>query len=1519
METNNGLKLSNNVMNVNNSLSSIFSACSKNDKNSKDIRESELNNHTLSNSSDIKKISNFQNASENQKQDNKNNKSSEKGLIIITLIIIIGIIILIAALIGVFFTIISQTTADFNIATIEKTVKEFFVKIFYSIAKWILCFVDIIFSYIKNLCGLNMDYTSISGIFAPESDMVFNLLITAEERATAILRNLIVITIIAIVIFTIIALVKSQFEAMRKSKPTSVMETIKKTIRAFVLLLITPFLAICGIVFSDLVLQTLFRATNTSGAMTLGSQIFASASVSSNAYRTYAQNNARIPIVCDFTKEDEILLYYQENPVNETFTEYLMSTNNLKYVTYLSFVNENFMTFTELNQILDSSKEEYKESAYYGIYDIKVEDSSDSLSKYRRIESYAEEYYVMADVIDFEINTGNVLYIKTIEEVLDSIVKIPDEELRRNTFDLIIKQYGIKFYLDADMTNEITEDGLEFISVEKYQNKSLWNIISYTSYYISPDENGEPTYSMQIPYVHLKGQIDEIEGAKFIMAVEKETEIDGISYTYYEPLTIGYSNRYNKSFESEYIREGQIIAAKGTFKDSQYPTAIRETADADGNLRISFYRENIESVAVGFANELFQANFSTGSGIQKLLKMIQAFFNPESVVGDISTNFDAIQFTQDTEESIYSNLQSGRIKLSYFFQFEPSETAYRDGAGTLSFRELFIPSTFNILLIVVAPILLAKICLVAFFGLIQRSFELFLIILTYPAACATIPIDDRAYNGWWREYFQRLFATYGIILGLNFVFMLFPIITTIQYFKPSDIATNKVMYKVCTLFFSSLTINQLTNMLNATTAILFELVAFTLLETAPTMVNQMIGTTDPKSNFMEGVKKILINVGRVTKVIGKVVGGIVGFIISPNSAMRSNVRKGINKSEKAIKNLNNLRNFKRKLIPGSAFIDQVAKDRTDSQKAKETKEAMKNFKTSSTYDPPEVGEEPKAPEKPNLEGKSEEEKKKLEEQYEADRKKYENDKAKYDKEKKEKDEYDKKWKEQGGPFADLIKAQKEELASLQSSANDMRNKQADDRRDKRLGLMEGNDSDNEEDEDGKPTSNKKDDGDEESQEDEHGLSSKFDSFTGRQLRKEKRKAGRQYKKIDKRRKILEKRLKWQKRHGGSSDEIDRIENAISGATGEAQKMKARYEDIQNERMDRKNFKKTVSDAEYQAKKAEWKGNSKARKKLAGQTFTGRIKRGVKFVGSHTIGAGINHVKNKHRQRIERRDERRERAFKNVYGNIFQKAGNKAYRSYINHKQNKRFKKSQKKINKYNEKLKYVEAGSKKQLKYQNRIDKWTKEQTKVNENQQKYIAQREKALINKETVKNKERMKKDDDVAGIRNAGFVKRLGRQIRHPVKAVKSRVRDAIFSQENIIAQSNRKDEVSAQINDLEAKLKQMTNVDNVKAFKEKSKMQKQLADLRIEKSKLEEQLSRYDSYVTHNSDKDYYKEHIAFKKKQADQQRHERTGIYVKEEEERKAKEKEEEEKRKRLGITSDKDKKDSTTGTTTDKK
>lgn len=742
----------------------------------------------------------------------------------------------------------------------------FVMNLFYAVLKWVLYFVDIVFSYVQQLAGLNMRWDSLDSVFSADSDMVFNLLWSSKETVLPIIKALIVLAIVLIIFFSIVAIIKTSFESLKGSQQNQSLSAIKTALKAFVLMLLTPMMALVGIVASNAILQTLYNATNPSGAISIGSQVFSAASASANSYRIYANNNYRIPIMYDFTREDEILEYYSDNAPTAEFLEYLKSSDNITYSTYMMFKFDGFFSYDSLNNITGEASDGDVES-YYTVYDVKKGLSSDGdiFDKYRRIQNYKEEYYVMADVVDFCVRTTTPVYFKTIEQILESIISLGVEEVQmKRIFDTTVSYFGIKF-----LDNNLEELPTGYINASNFKSNNDWRAIRWVSNYMTGNATVEPNVRMPIQYTHLRNAEngDELEGAKYIIAMEKPvTNNLGVIDTYFYPLTVGDVGSYDAVFTSSHILRGQMISAKGIFEDGIYPTAIKQNSTND----VQFYRDKIESSVVGVAGQLFGLSMQDNgkSGVfSSIVRFFRMLFDPDSLVPKLDVDFDAVTNSYTAQVSTISTLYGGKMHISYMFGDVFTKGILKTNY-VLPIDSVFQQLKINYLILVFGAMILFKVSVSALFMLINRAYELFLIIIVYPTACATIPLENGGYDTWVKNYTNRLFGTYGTILGINFVLLLFPVINSIHFFDPSTVGSNLIIKRIGGLFFAAFTVSEVTNMLNFATAIMFQLVLFTMLSDAggngvSKLIGDIVGGDQSSENPLTNFGQTLIKVGKV--------------------------------------------------------------------------------------------------------------------------------------------------------------------------------------------------------------------------------------------------------------------------------------------------------------------------------------------------------------------------------------------------------------------------------------------------------------------------------------------------------------------------------------------------------------------------------------------------------------------------------------------------------------------------------
>ena len=793
-------------------------------------------------------------------------------------------------------------------------------ELIYFVIKWMLYLVDIIFFYMQELCGLNIDTTSLETLISRDSDMVFKFLLSDTIDIARIVRQLIGMAIVLIIVFTVIAIIRNQYNAIKSGQADGgPMPVLRTAFKALLVMVVTPMITIVGIVASNLLLKSLYNATNVSGSVSMGAKVFSISSNTSNLYRQYAQNDVRIPITFDFSQEEEVLEAYKNATISSSMAEYLTSTENSIYATYLMFNDKNFTKFSSLSvdKVDDLNN-------YHILYDSKVNVSdTDPLKEYKRIRAYREEYYVMGDVIDFAINTSTTMYFRTIEEVLDSITKLPAA-----TATSIIADMSALFDIKLVSNTTTSLSYNDYINVE-------WKRLKFSSDYYKADDYGNPTSRLQIEYNHVAGASDEANGAVYLMAIEKNVIVDDVTYTYFYPLTRDYSkNNDGYGLDSDYILRNQIIVAKGIFNEDKYPTAIRKSKDGS---EIQFYRDGLESVALGDAGNFLNTEYieqesegGVAGVLNSIIKFFKKLFDPKQWIPNFTYKEDSVMTSYSKITKQANSLADGKLSIGYLFS-DSLTSKLSGGIYGLKLYNLFNPLNINYLAFAMGGLILLKTSMILIFALIKRIFDLFLIIIVYPVTCATMPFDNgSAYSAWMSKYVSKLFLTYGMVLGINFVFMLFPAIESLEIFKPEDLTANKVVARFSGLLTWLASVEQQTKILNLAMCLIFQLVLFTFLEGGAAAVISKIVLPDEKENNLyadNAMGQMMQTMMQGGQIIGKIspLFAPVKFLFSKNKIQQIKAKvKGH--------------------APGSALF-KAGKEKMDKMtKKKERDEAFKDLK-----------------------------------------------------------------------------------------------------------------------------------------------------------------------------------------------------------------------------------------------------------------------------------------------------------------------------------------------------------------------------------------------------------------------------------------------------------------------------------------------------------------------------------------------------------------------------------------------
>ncbi|MBP3631386.1 MAG: hypothetical protein J6J23_07920, partial [Clostridia bacterium] len=696
-------------------------------------------------------------------------------------------------------------------------VVEFLLRIIYQLLYFIvmlaLNLMDFLMVIVSELSGKAQSFdlaTANSNL--ENSDIIFKFLF--NSLTLKILKRVFIYSILLLIIISIIAIVKNEWARATDEKARDAKQIIAKALKSVFVMFITPFFVIVGIIFSNVLLTSAINAiSGDKDNFSVGSIIFMSGTYNANWYRIYADNNDKIPILFDFNGG----FYNVENGSDATNGQFELEDeiNALKnnsyltsgYSTYSMFQNESYFTFNEVPE----------DSSYYAFYD-------GEFIKTNRIE-----YYVMADFVDYAMETGQTYYIKNVEDVYNTAYQavvqakaneyelypyiedggeVPLENEYYQYFDTIFQNIlvysdevdaeGNNKQIPVYCYNQANDFGLyydskdaEYFSFNVHYNGTLLNAcgdVTANSTEVVEDGQTKTVYTeTSIEYQALSGADDEAYGAKYVYCYKMTVPLNeegSEKTTIYVPIVQNSNNNSYFDFKSDYLSNASetrptetMFIARGAFNVSGFPTAIKESGSD-----IVFYRHDADSKGLYKVKPQVSYIETADNGNETVVEAQGDFFS--RVLGFDQANVQVRLDVNGASMPIFkksvlniTTFDKGLYRLNYSF------------VGTrLALGNVYDLVNINFVILAVACLQLMSTFFFMIFALMRRLLELTVFWFTYPAWLVKFPLDssdnitEGTAHAMWRAHFiDRVLAVYTTYIGLAFFFALIPIIVEIDF------------------------------------------------------------------------------------------------------------------------------------------------------------------------------------------------------------------------------------------------------------------------------------------------------------------------------------------------------------------------------------------------------------------------------------------------------------------------------------------------------------------------------------------------------------------------------------------------------------------------------------------------------------------------------------------------------------------------------------------------------------------
>ena len=594
---------------------------------------------------------------------------------------------------------------------------EIAVRIIYLIVKFMLLLVDFIFIFIRQFIGINAENSSLS---SENADVVFKFVFS--EPVKDAVSGIFILAIVIIILFAIFAIIKNEYLAATTGSPNSKKQVLVGTLKSLFMIILVPILFIGSLTLSNAILKTLDNVTSGGTSVSMGNQVFIASSFQANCYRRYAMDNKRIPITYNFEEvnQDGFFDHATDGTVKEleeAFEAFSQkSAWDRGFTTYLMFLNNTFLALDyveEADNVAFASGDieaRINGSGYHSVYD-------------EGLFTKRNEYFAMADVIDWSIKNNRTFYFKTPQDIRDSW----------STYGSPSSEISSMF--TASATGDIS------FSIQ-YSNESKPTI------YTSKQQSG----SVQ----------DEKDGSVFLVCTRDE-------HNRFIPIVDG------MNFSTSYSVGRNFVIARGFFDEGGYPTAIRE----EGN-EINCYRDKLNMPYI--ADLLPKISYEKPEGgTTEVLGWVAGGFklitgvDLHEFVPYVYFNFDVLRLFSKSYR-IVNDSSDGSFKIDYMFSDR-----------NINFHNVFNYKDINVVILIFVSSLLIGMLFKLLFGAIARVFDLALLFVTYPAVCATIPLDNGSrFSTWIIEVVNSVLSIYGVVIGINLVMIIYPIVDTIQIFSEAD-------------------------------------------------------------------------------------------------------------------------------------------------------------------------------------------------------------------------------------------------------------------------------------------------------------------------------------------------------------------------------------------------------------------------------------------------------------------------------------------------------------------------------------------------------------------------------------------------------------------------------------------------------------------------------------------------------------------------------------------------------------
>ncbi len=373
----------------------------------------------------------------------------------------------------------------------------FLGEILLAVGKFALGFIDLIQFIVYKFIGVNLDSSSYNG-YDPNNPIIRFL---SNDTVLRVLRSMLAVAAVLVILFSIYAIIRGEYARAVNNSEYNAKRVVARALRSMFGMVIFPIVFLVIVILTNAVASSFARALSNDVSATIGGQVISTAAYGANNYRKYANNNQRVPIVINFDdpyNNKVALSRYTTEELAEVYTNF--QARGRRY--YNMFANSDYESFA--NSLQYTSNDNTKSLR-----------NAKSYNEFENFVCTAEQYYVMADFMDYALQNGLTFYYKYIgsEDIdwkyVDSTVFDKANQTLRITYRDANKVYS----LDASEKGDNATYTVDYVIKERELTSPIQDALTTLGTLLSLDKKDDETGNIIADSGEIFKTIEKVEGS----------------------------------------------------------------------------------------------------------------------------------------------------------------------------------------------------------------------------------------------------------------------------------------------------------------------------------------------------------------------------------------------------------------------------------------------------------------------------------------------------------------------------------------------------------------------------------------------------------------------------------------------------------------------------------------------------------------------------------------------------------------------------------------------------------------------------------------------------------------------------------------------------------------------------------------------------------------------------------------------------------------------------------------------